>query len=132
MKLRFRRRWTAALRLIALAVLALSMALRPVASSLGELHEIAHAPAGQHVEIGDVPMTVASADIVQPGQEGDGAAPLHALLHFAHCCGQAAATPAEFHLHAFNPPPVTRPAWHLQTILASSRWPTPFRPPIAA
>ena len=131
MKLQFRRRWLATLRLIAFAILALSMVLRPVASSMGELHEFAHSPTGQHQDIGDQRQLASLADAGQ-ASEGNGAIPLHLLLHFAHCCGHTAATPAETYLQAFNSPPATGPTWQPQTTLTSTRWPTPFRPPIAA
>lgn len=131
MKPQLRRRLPAALRLIALAILALSMVLRPVASSMGEFHEFAHSPTGQHQDIGDQPQLASLADAGQ-APEGDGAIPLHLLLHFAHCCGHTASTPAEVYLQAFNPPPATGPTWQPQTPLTSTRWPTPFRPPITA
>ena len=120
----------ALLRTIALAILALSLMLRPMAASLGELHEFAHGSAGQHHDIGDHSIKTLVADVAQAASGDDGANPLHLLLHFAHCCGHTAATPAETYLTAFNPPPAARPAWHLQTTVASARWPTPFRPPI--
>ena len=122
----------ALLRTIALAILALSLTLRPMAASLGELHEFAHGSAGQHQDIGDHPMKTLAADAAQAAPDDDGVNPLHLLLHFAHCCGHTAATPVETYVHALNPPPATRPAWHLQTTVASARWPTPFRPPITA
>lgn len=117
--------------MIAFAILALSMVLRPVASSMGELHEFAHSPAGQHQDIGEQPQPTSLADAGQ-APEGDGVLPLHLLLHFAHCCGHTAATPAEIYLQAFNPPPAAGPTWQPQTPLTSTRWPTPFRPPITA
>ncbi|MBS0200451.1 MAG: hypothetical protein JSR70_08375 [Proteobacteria bacterium] len=118
------------MRTIALAILALSLILRPLAASLGELHEFAHNPTNQHQDIGDLPTKASITDGAKVASEGDNAEPLHLLLHFAHCCGHAAATPSEFHLQAFNSPPASRPTWQLQATVASARWKTPFRPPI--
>ena len=120
------------LRTIALAVLALSLILRPLAASLGELHEFAHHPISQHQDIDDLPAKASIAKAAQMASEGDGAQPLHVLLHFAHCCGQTAATPVNYVFGAVDSPPATQPAWRLEISHASARWTPPFRPPIAA
>lgn len=131
MRSRFRRRFAAALRLFALAVLALSLLLRPVLSSLGEIHELAHDPTGQHLDV-DHGSGQTTHDAAKENKEGKGAGALHAFLHFAHCCGQVSFGPPAASVYAseIHPQPqrtdlaVTRPA--------VARWTTPFRPPIAS
>lgn len=131
-KVRSASRSNTVLRTIALAILALSLILRPLAASLGELHEFAHNPTGQHLDIGDHALKTSLADADPAAQEGDNIDPLHLLLHFAHCCGHTAAAATDY---AFNTPalaPAIPPAWQLDTPRASARWTTLFRPPISA
>ena len=74
---RSHRRLIASLRFLALAVLVLALLLRPVLSSLGEIHELAHDPSGQHLDIehGSGPSTH---DAPRENREGKGANALHA------------------------------------------------------
>lgn len=73
--------------MLVLGLLFVSMLIKPVLASWGEMHELAHDPTGQHSHV-DVQATQE-----HRGDEDkvDQASPLHALLHFAHCCGQSAA-----------------------------------------
>jgi hypothetical protein len=131
MTFRVRRRFAAALRLVALAVLALSLLLRPVLSSIGEVHELAHDPSGQHLDISHAGQS-STHDAAGERKEGKDASTLHALLHFAHCCGQASTVPPDSpgHLQHSLPAPVIADNGALRPALA--RWTTPFRPPISA
>lgn len=86
------------LRMFVLGLLVLGMAVMPVLASLGEIHELAHDGYGSHAMAthGDHhDITADSHD--EPvkdadGEDGQGTDPLHALLHFAHCCGQQSLT----------------------------------------
>lgn len=102
MMIHARHRLPFVLRVIVLGLLALGMALMPVLASLGELHELAHDPSGSpglathgehHAAASDShDFDEADAD----GAEGQGSDPLHALLHFAHCCGQQSLSGSAF------------------------------------
>ena len=105
-------------------LLVLCVVSRPVLASLGEVHEIGHAGSTTHEHVQD-----------QAGDAGhDGSAPgeaLHALLHFAHCCGHvsaldhAAGTPGLAYQAAAAPTPgVMPPPGHAPPGSL-------FRPPIA-
>lgn len=126
-----RQRSAASLRLIAYAILALSLLLRPVLASMGEMHEFAHESAGQHLDVGDDSMH--HHDDPAPrdsGSDEGGSGALHTLLHLAHCCGQGAA--AQFAV-AFDPAPLEPSSRGDNAPGADVRpasWPTPFRPPI--
>lgn len=131
MRSRSRRRFFAALRLLALAVLALSLLLRPVLSSMGEIHELAHDPTGQHLDVDHSAGPTAHSESKE-GKEGKGAGALHAFLHFAHCCGQATVGPPDLAAHVADSGPSTR-LLDLGTARPPvARWTTPFRPPIAS
>lgn len=128
---RLRHRSAASLRVIAYAILALSLLLRPMLASLGEMHEFAHESAGQHLDVGGESMH--HDDDPTPHDSGSGdddSGTLHTLLHLAHCCGQGAA--AELAV-AFNPVPLEsgeRAAAVVDANVRPASWPTPFRPPI--
>lgn len=79
-----------ALRLFVLGLLALSLLLKPVLASMGELHELAHDPSGQHSHVDEF---AGDADGEASGKGGndDELGTLHMLLHFAHCCGHSPA-----------------------------------------
>ena len=46
-------RWRNTLRVLALALLVLSMMARPVLAAIGEAHELAHDPGGRHVHVAE-------------------------------------------------------------------------------
>ena len=73
------------LRMAFMAMLLLGLCLQPVFAAMGEAHEgIAHAAgaaAHAHVDVEGV-----DGDDDPAGSDGS---TLHALMHFAHCCGQA-------------------------------------------
>lgn len=116
---RLRRRPTL-LQLLAMALLVLSLLARPTLSALGELHEFAHDPAGTHLHQDS-----------HAGDAHDDEGGLHALLHFAHCCGHQPATPATS-LTAMLPLPPHADAPSAEAPdIASMRLLAPFRPPIA-
>ena len=111
-------------------MLALALLLRPTLSSLAEVHEFAHDPSGQHHEL------PALADQDNQDDDGDDESPagdaLDTLVHFAHCCGQAATD---------VPAPIVRAAWLVtadppastdRDELPRPRLQTLFRPPITA
>lgn len=118
-------RWLSALRMLAVAMLVFGLVARPVLASIGETHELAHDPSGQHghaIEMG----TAADGDASEERSPG------HALLHFAHCCGQMSVTMTEV-------PSLSGAALIAGPLLVYESGPaaagvrgSPFRPPIRA
>ncbi|WP_349571214.1 hypothetical protein [Azotobacter salinestris] len=111
--------------LAALALL-LAMLLMPVLTSLGELHDLSHAPFGAHADLGDLD---GASHLQADEEEIDG---FHALLHSAHCAGHVsqvalAAFPC---LSAVPASPVR--ASDETPLLPASPLQAPYRPPIAA
>lgn len=129
MSRRARRRFVSLIRLLAVMVFAMTLLIGPVLSSISEVHELAHDPSGQHsdVESGHGRSTH---NTVQEQREGKAADALHALLHFAHCCGQASAAFQAQVIDAVEIEPVTPPAAFADATVSRARWYTPFRPPI--
>lgn len=115
------------LRLLALGLFALGMALQPVLAAAGELHALAHDPGGDHAHA----LHDAEGEqdrLADDGPEGESET-LHTLLHFAHCCGATAAAvpttkPAAF--ASLRDSPLTAQA----AIPPQARLPAPFKPPI--
>lgn len=126
-----RHRFAASLRLLAYAILALSLLLRPVLSSLGEIHELAHDPTGSHFDVaaGADKHHGQAADAHGTGDGGD-AKVLHSLLHFAHCCGQLSAAMFEATSGALAPVAAGSLRATNDPSLPLAPWQTPFRPPI--
>lgn len=102
-------------RTVLLAMLALSLALQPVLAAIGETHELSHADAmqasghvldqadlkghdfkGDGLKGHDLDKHVIGADSQDhpnpPNGEEDGGSLWHAVLQFAHCCGQSPVT----------------------------------------
>jgi hypothetical protein len=138
------RRLPSMLRLLLLGAMMSGLALQPVLAALGELHARAHDPSGRHPLAAqlDVPSGEAfhdhqssghssgeAHDDHSPGREG--ADPLHALIHLAHCCGQSLAVlPSPLLVVAHSPHgtlSMPGPQIHSQALSLA-----PFRPPIAA
>ncbi|KAF1684969.1 hypothetical protein B1992_13700 [Pseudoxanthomonas broegbernensis] len=121
---------TTPLRLLAL-LLVLGLLARPVLGSVGEVHELAHEDAAAHAHASAVDGPSHGAGHADDGERGT-AGLLHALLHFAHCCGQvpalpsAAPTPALAWTAAVAPRPLDHGGLPSAPVL------TPFRPPISA
>lgn len=117
------------LHVLVLALFALGLVLQPVLAAAGELHELAHDPSGQHSHAlhGDD----MAAELSAAGENGEGdSSTLHLLLHFAHCCGAAAAMLPV--VESVSPMiRATRPAIDSAQRLAHARLPTPFKPPIS-
>jgi hypothetical protein len=124
------RRHAAAVRLIVFAILAVSLLLRPMLSSIGEIHELAHDPGGQHL---DIDAWSGKSGLQQAGSLHDGAGDtLHTLLHFAHCCGHAPATFPVFDLAPADLTVASPPSNKAREAVPRARWQSPFRPPISA
>ena len=131
-----RHRLPFALRVFVLGLLALGMAMMPVLGSLGELHELAHDPSGSHGVATHGEHHASAADshgsdqADADGAEGQGSDPLHALLHFAHCCGQQSLTASALMPSLVQPASST--ALRIPVAQDIPRAPTlaPFRPPI--
>ena len=117
-------RWRNTLRVLALALLVLSMMARPVLAAIGEAHELAHDPSGRHAHVIEAGVPAADAEREERSIG-------HALLHFAHCCAQLSVAMADgLFLPAVMPrtslavrPEVTAPGEGARV--------SPFRPPIA-
>ncbi|HZX81080.1 MAG TPA: hypothetical protein VFE72_09035 [Lysobacter sp.] len=116
------------LRLFAIAILALAVLARPMLSSLGEMHELAHDPSGLHGA--GAGASGHEHDTATTGNDAERTDTLHALLHFAHCCGQASAVPLDARLRLPAGIAHARPMYPLDAALSRGRWATPFRPPI--
>jgi hypothetical protein len=122
--------------MFALGLLALGMALMPVVASVGEIHELAHegsgshpmATHGDHHDAADDSHSEPEADVA--GEDGQGSDPLHALLHYAHCCGQQSVTGAGLM------PVLAQPAASAALLMPGTQVVphapvlAPFRPPI--
>lgn len=114
-----------------LGALAMGLVMMPVLAAIGELHELAHDPSGTHALAGhadhsrDVPHG-------QNGQgEGEGGSDsLHALIHFAHCCGQSSLVSLPVILTTATPPSADVLPLPEQQLLHQASSLAPFRPPI--
>lgn len=134
--IRARHRLPFAMRVFVLGMLSLGMALMPVLASVGEIHELAHDPSGSHAMAthGDHhdaadeshEELVADAD----GEDGQGTDPLHALLHFAHCCGQQSLTASALMPVLAQPEPSAALLMPDAQVVPRSPALAPFRPPI--
>lgn len=127
--IRFRpHRWLPFLRVLVLALFALGLVVQPVLATAGEMHELAHDPSGMHahdLHADDVDAELIAAD----EQDEDGARTLHLLLHFAHCCGAAAAMVPI--LNSIPAMPLTgRLAIAKAPIPPPAHLTSPFKPPI--
>ena len=126
---RARRRLVSLIRLSAVMVFAIALLVGPVLSSIGEIHELAHDPSGQHSDV-ESGRGRSTHNTIQEQREGKAADALHALLHFAHCCGQASAAFQAQVLDAVEIVPITPPAVFVDATVPRARWYAPFRPPI--
>lgn len=111
--------------LTALALM-IGLAVQPMLASIGELHELAHDPAGSHGYAVD-----ADASATAPvADQSDSVGTLHILLEFAHCCGQSTTqAPSALMLTEQYPPGLTLPIVEAQTVPGAHAR-APFRPPI--
>lgn len=111
--------------MLAVAMLVFGLVARPVLASIGETHELAHDPSGQHAHVIESD-TTADTDASEERSAG------HALLHFAHCCGQMSVTITELpSLPAAAP--IAGPVLLFETgPAAAGVRGSPFRPPIRA
>lgn len=81
---RLRHRRFALLRISMVLLLALGMTMQPVLAALGEGHELAaHGQSAMDHSGHTLPHDAADT----PSEQGHAGDPLHALLHYAHCCG---------------------------------------------
>jgi hypothetical protein len=123
-----RRRRLPLLHLVVLGLFAMGLMLQPVLAAFGEVHGLAHDAGGlaQVLHADD-----AANDRIATGESGEDAATLHALLHFAHCCGTAAAILPFDKLAAFKPvrDRLLVPQDRAPVLV---RQPAPFKPPIFA
>lgn len=118
------------LHALLLGLFALSLVLQPAMATAGELHELAHDPTGLHahdLHADELAAEVAAADD-DTGQRD--AVTLHALLHFAHCCGGTAALLPALPLLAAKPAPA-RLAVAKTAFPPAARSASPFKPPIS-
>lgn len=121
------------LRVFVLAVFALGLVVQPVVAALGELHELAHDPSGNHaVAHTDHADSVGGELSVAEESDPSPAGTMHSLMHHAHCCGQSAVA----ELPAMRGVPVapgsSRPALAESQRLLQTPSLAPFRPPISA
>lgn len=112
--------------LVALALL-LAMALLPVLTSLGELHDLSHAPLGAHAH-----PEQASGHGGDAEPDGEGGGGFHALLHSAHCAGHAAQVALGAFPRLTAIPPGSAHPQDETPLLPASPARAPYRPPIFA
>lgn len=122
------RRLLPLLRALVLALFALGLVAQPVLAAAGEMHELAHDPSGMHSHAEHADDV--DAELTATGEQNEeGAETLHVLLHFAHCCGAAAAM-----VPILNSIPALPVNGHLAIvetkILPQARLTSPFKPPI--
>ena len=122
-------RWLPLLGVLVLGLFALGLVLQSVLATAGAMHyELAHDSTGMHAH--DLHAEDVDAELVAAGeQDEDGAKTLHVLLHFAHCCGGAAAVPP-----ILNTIPAAALTGFLTIAITpiplQARLTSPFRPPI--
>ena len=118
------------LHVLVLGLFVLGLVLQPAMATAGELHEFVHDPAGSHLHAQHADERAAEVATAADGQEPQDAATLHALLHFAHCCGGTAATLPSLLLPAAALLPA-RVAAADTSIPPTARSASPFKPPIS-
>ncbi len=126
----FRHRWHQILRTGLMLVVALSLIAQPMLNALGEMHELAaHADSASRHDAHYQPHVLGATTQVD---DHDAGSPMHALLHYAHCCGHliglAGIEPSLPGAHW----PHAQPTDTVAYVIASARVTTPFRPPITA
>lgn len=116
--------------LVALALL-LAMSMKPVLDSLGELHDLSHAPLGGHARLGHA--SGHDGDLVaQAESDEEGGGGLQALLHSVHCAGHSVLVAlADFPCLAVVPTCDAQPPDESQHLPVSPPR-APYRPPIFA
>lgn len=116
------------LRLLAALLALAGLVAQPVFATLGEVHELLHLPAGSPPAAVHLDDTRVGSTADCPGADLGSALMLHALLHFAHCCGAtvgaAWTVPPTRHVPAALPPAEPAPA-----APASVRGAVPLKPP---
>lgn len=117
-----RHRWMSAMRLLALSLLVCMLMARPVLAAMGEAHELAHDPSGQHSHVEEGTRLAEDA----PEERSAG----HALLHFAHCCAQLSTMLAASVVIPTALPLVVPTLGFESGPAASGIRVSPFRPPI--
>lgn len=116
------------LRVLVLGLFALGLVLQPVMAAVGEMHELAHDPSGAHGH--DLHADELDAELAASGEQDQGGAKtLHVLLHFAYCCGAAAALLPVFEPIASISAPI-RLAIAKAPVPPPAHLPSPFKPPI--
>ena len=114
------------LRMVFMAMLLLGLCLQPVFAAMGETHEgVAHAAgaaAHAHVDVEGV-----GNDSDPAGSDGS---TLHALMHFAHCCGQASTVLPPGLPKLASQPYLRAPGGDVASLALSKRLNLHDRPPI--
>lgn len=119
-----RRRWYVSLRFLALGLLVCMLMARPVLAAMGEAHELAHDPSGQHSHVEE------GTPVTEDAPEERSVT--HALLHYAHCCGQSPPVLASAVVVPAALPPALPALGVVSRPAASDTRVSPFRPPIRA
>jgi hypothetical protein len=122
------RRHSAALLRIVFAVLALTLPVRPLLTSMGGLHQASHEGGIGHSGAGIFGANATAG--VAAALEGDSGDRLHTLLHFAECWGQAWASPSLPVAASGVPESGAHPVNAVQAFPPRARLQAPFRPPI--
>ncbi|HVI60289.1 MAG TPA: hypothetical protein VM619_15640 [Luteimonas sp.] len=117
------------LRVVLLGVLALGVAVQPVMTAAGEMHELAHDPSGAHSH-GPHADDPRAESVAAGALDQDGSEALHLLLDFAHCCGSAAAA-LPVHDSLSTRPVAGGIGIEEASPPAALRLPSPFKPPIS-
>ncbi len=117
------------LRLLVLGLFALCLLLRPVLTTFGEVHELAHA--GSDATASHDAHFGAADDDTDARVAGEDAT-LHTLLHLAHCCAQSTPVPSPAMPMLARAPLESTPRATDYDAPLPAPADTPFRPPIAA
>lgn len=114
------------LRMAFMAMLLLGLCLQPVFAAMGETHEgVAHAVGAAAHAHSDVEGVDGDS-----GPTGDDGATLHALMHFAHCCGQASTVLPGGLPKLVSQPYLRTPGGDVASLALSKRLNLHDRPPI--
>jgi len=125
-----RRHWRRFLRTGALLAFALCLAVQPVLSALGEMHEFtAHADSAAPHQDHVAPHGHGDADA---GDVDDSGSALHLLLHYAHCCGHSVGLALAYFAPLLVPAASSALLPPSLPSAPAARLSGPFRPPIRA
>ena len=130
MRRRFQFRWSPALRFALHLVLACGLAAQPVLGMLGQLHGLTAHAQSSHGHAGSDLGHGHPADARGDLRDADN--PMHALLHYTHCCGSTVGLPSVARQAPDIRWPTSPPGDARSHPFAATYLTAPYRPPISA